>query len=201
MTTVLICDDQARVRNGLARSLLGVPGVDRVAVAASGDEAIARWAERRPALVLMGSVVAGVEGSTLTRRLLARHPEATVVILSDGRDRDSVALAIASGARGYLVRDADRADLVAAVAHALTELAPDSYHQHRPPAPSAPGLSERELQVLWGITEGKSNAEIGRDLFLAEDTIKTHVRRLFRKMGVNDRARAVAEGFRWGLVR
>jgi DNA-binding NarL/FixJ family response regulator len=64
-----------------------------------------------------------------------------------------------------------------------------------------PELTEREMQVLHGMASGRSNAEIGRELYLSEDTIKTHARRLFRKMGVNDRAQAVASGFRWGLVR
>jgi len=64
-----------------------------------------------------------------------------------------------------------------------------------------PALTERGLQVLHGMSQGRSNAEIGRELYLSEDTIKTHARRLFRKMGVNDRAQAVASGFRWGLVR
>jgi DNA-binding NarL/FixJ family response regulator len=64
-----------------------------------------------------------------------------------------------------------------------------------------PSLSERELQVLGGMARGRSNAEIGRELYLSEDTVKTHARRLFRKLGAADRAHAVAVGFRWGLVR
>jgi DNA-binding NarL/FixJ family response regulator len=66
---------------------------------------------------------------------------------------------------------------------------------------SAPNLTERELQVLTGMSRGRSNSEIGKELFLSEDTVKTHARRLFRKLGAADRAQAVAVGFRWGLVR
>jgi DNA-binding NarL/FixJ family response regulator len=66
---------------------------------------------------------------------------------------------------------------------------------------SAPSLTEREMQVLTGMSRGRSNNEIGKELFLSEDTVKTHARRLFRKLGAADRAQAVAVGFRWGLVR
>jgi DNA-binding NarL/FixJ family response regulator len=78
--------------------------------------------------------------------------------------------------------------------------APDQERRPEPDRRTPVGLTERELQVLLGMAEGKSNAEIGRELFVSEDTVKTHARRLFRKLGARDRAHAVAAGFRAGLV-
>jgi len=125
-------------------------------------------------------------------------------MLTGAADRDVVALAITGGARGFLHKNVSREELCAAVATALAE---PGDHAIIPAARlpegvgDAPDLTERELQVLQGMAAGRSNAEIGRELYLSEDTIKTHARRLFRKMGVNDRAQAVASGFRWGFVR
>jgi DNA-binding NarL/FixJ family response regulator len=118
-------------------------------------------------------------------------------------DLDGVALAVSAGARGFVHKDASRTELRATVAQALADptwrLAP---RRLRPAeVGSAPSLTAREIQVLEGMSHGRSNAEIGRDLFLSEDTVKTHARRLFKKLGASDRAHAVAIGFRWGLVR
>jgi DNA-binding NarL/FixJ family response regulator len=203
MTTVLICDDHRLVREGLREYVEAVPGVDRVETAASGEEVLARWASARPDLVLMDVQMPGLGGLETTRRLVEEHPEANVVMLTVAEDRDTVALAIAGGARGYLHKDVSREQLCAAVAHALAGQ-DESGHgrvERATPAGRAPELTERELQVLNGMAAGKSNGQIGRELFLSEDTVKTHARRLFRKMGVGDRAQAVALGFRWGIVR
>ena len=153
--------------------------------------------------------VPGLDGLAATRRLVAAHPEANVVVLASGDDTESVTRAIAGGARGYVVRDASPAELCAVVANALTVAVPEQAVAPRTtraavlptqPVPAPQRLTEREQQVLEGMAQGKTNAEIGRDLFLSEDTIKTHARRLFRKLEVNDRAQAVASGFRRGLV-
>jgi DNA-binding NarL/FixJ family response regulator len=124
-------------------------------------------------------------------------------MLTGAADRDVVALAISGGARGYLHKDVSREELCAAVANAIAaaELSGVVAPRQAPDGPRAPELTEREMQVLRGMAAGKSNGQIGRELYLSEDTIKTHARRLFRKMRVNDRAQAVASGFRLGLVR
>ena len=204
MATVLLCDDSAQVRETLHRALASVPGVTRVVDASSGEEALARWPVERPSLVLMDVRMPGIGGVEATRRLLARHPEAVVLMATVAEDADGVARAVAGGARGYVVKEASREELAAAVIHSLG----DSVNRRMVPAQravegstSAPALTERELQVLTGMSHGRSNAEIGRELFLSEDTVKTHARRLFRKLGAADRAQAVAVGYRWGLVR
>lgn len=208
VTTVLICDDLRAVRDGLRRSIEAVPGIGRVDTVASGEEAVARWPRERHDLVLMDVQMPGIGGVEATRRLVREHPDANIVMLALVSDRDGVAAAIASGARGFLHKNVSREELCATVAHALarrdepaldiTALA--GLVPVQPTAPR-PELTERELQVLTGMAGGRSNAQIGRELYLSEDTIKTHARRLFRKLGVGDRAQAVAYGFRHGLVR
>ncbi|HVF04928.1 MAG TPA: response regulator transcription factor [Frankiaceae bacterium] len=206
MTTVLICDDHRIVREGLRQFVADVPGVDRVVTAASGEEALARFAAEHPDLVLMDVSMPGLGGLETTRRLIAGNPTANVVMLTAQEDRDHVAAAVTAGARGYLVKDVSREELCAAVAHALAgrDLVEPTLRraitERASRETTVAQLTERELQVLTGMSQGKSNAEIGRDLFLSEDTVKTHARRLFRKMNVTDRAQAVASGFRRGLV-
>lgn len=208
MTTVLICDDHRIVREGLRQFVAAVPGVDKVETAASGEEVLARYPHEHPDLVLMDVRMPGLGGLEATRRLVALFPEAKVIMLTAADDRDQVAAAVSSGARGYLLKDVSHEELCAAVAHALDgmDLVEPSLRRalsSREIARSGPGqaqLTERELQVLRGMSQGKSNSAIGRELYLSEDTVKTHARRLFRKLGVNDRAQAVALGFRRGLV-
>ena len=202
MTTVLICDDHRLVREGLSRSVQAVPGVDRVDMAASGEEVLARWPAERQDLVLMDVHMPGLGGVEAVRRLVRAHPTANVVMLTGAADREAVAMAISGGARGFLHKDVSREELCAAVANALASAEVlNGLAERVPTQPTGPELTEREMQVLHGMAAGKSNAQIGRDLYLSEDTIKTHARRLFRKMRVNDRAQAVASGFRLGLVR
>jgi DNA-binding NarL/FixJ family response regulator len=204
VTTVLICDDLRAVRDGLRRSVESLPGVARVDTVSSGEEVLARWPSERQDLVLMDVQMPGLGGVETVRRLVREHPDANVVMLTVASDREAAAAAIAGGARGFLHKDVSREELSATVANVLTAtaLAPALLPTHvvRTFDADAPVLTEREQQVLSGMASGKSNAQIGRDLYLSEDTIKTHARRLFRKMEVGDRAQAVAAGFRYGFV-
>jgi DNA-binding NarL/FixJ family response regulator len=208
MTTVLICDDHRIVREGLKQFVAAVPGVDVVETAASGEEVLARYAHERPDLILMDVRMPGLGGLEATRRLVAEHPEVKVIMLTAADDRDQVAAAVTAGARGYLLKDVSHEELCAAVAHALDGMDLVEPSLRRALASQGPQrsvvpqmqLTQRELQVLTGMSQGKSNGAIGRELYLSEDTVKTHARRLFRKLGVNDRAQAVALGFRQGLV-
>ncbi|GAB3688346.1 response regulator [Angustibacter aerolatus] len=203
MSTVMVCDDSPLARETMRRNVATVPGVTRVLAAASGEEALARWPVERPSLVLMDVRMPGLGGTESARRLLALHPEANVIMVTVAEDADGVARAVTAGARGYVVKDASREELAATVVQSLT----DAQGRRAPAAAGAPSggaaptLTERELQVMNGMSRGRSNAEIGKELYLSEDTVKTHARRLFRKLGAADRAQAVAVGFRWGLVR
>lgn len=203
MPTVLVCDDSPLAREALRRAVASVPGVERVLVAASGEEALLRWGAERPEVTLMDVRMPGLGGIEATRRLLASHPAANVVMLTLAEDVDGVARAVNAGARGYLLKDASREEMAAVVAHLMADGVAVAAPSRRgeSPAGTPPALTEREMQVLSGMSRGRSNSEIGKELYLSEDTVKTHARRLFRKVGAADRAHACALGFRWGLVR
>ncbi len=203
MTTVCVCDDSPLAREALRRVVATIPGVDRVSASASGEDLLARYSVERPDLVLVDVRMPGIGGVEAVRRLLAVQPQASIVMLTMAEDTDGVARAVAHGARGYVRKDASREELSATVAQVLAARGGSPAASRRRPGAvgEAPALSERELQVLSGMSRGRSNAEIGRELYLSEDTVKTHARRLFRKLGASDRAHAVALGFRWGMVR
>jgi len=174
-----------------------VGSVDSIDCVSSGDELLSRFSREQADVVLIGTQRALQSGIENTRRLLANHPSAVVIVFGSPDDGPSIAAAIACGARGFLRWDATQPEIIAALADTLTS--------PRLPAPRDAGdgeaqLTERELQVLRGMSQGQSNGEIGKELFLSEDTVKTHARRLFRKLGARDRAQAVAVGFRRGLV-
>lgn len=203
MTTVLVCDGSPLVREQLRRAVGGVAGVERVVMAATEDEAIEHVRAQPPDLVLVDAALTGRGGAGAVRRIRAADPSARVLVLTGPEDPDTaVVAAVAAGARGYLRKDASRAEIRVAVGQALIEPQAnggdvDVEIDHAAP----PALTERELEVLAGMCEGQSNAEIGRGLYLSEDTVKTHARRLFRKLGAADRAHAVAIALRRGLVR
>src|SRR3954464_13225941 len=120
MTTVLICDDQRQIREGLRQSVQAVPGVDRVDTAESGEEVLARWPAERQDLVLLDVHMPGLGGLETARLLVQAHPDAKVVMLTGAADREAVAQAISGGGRGFLHKDVSREELCAALATALT---------------------------------------------------------------------------------
>ncbi|MBB6036621.1 DNA-binding NarL/FixJ family response regulator [Phytomonospora endophytica] len=174
-----------------------------------------RLRERRADVVLADVALTRPDPVSFTRQVLALAP-GTGVVLVGNADPRIAALAVAAGARGVIRAGKEEEDLVVALTQAIMMVCPRvNGLVPRQPAMGAgtptqaltsPGprrgsaLTEREMQVLRGMSEGKSNGEIGRDLFVSEDTVKTHARRLFRKLGARDRAHAVAEAFRSGLV-
>lgn len=203
MTAVLVCDPSPLVREGFRRALAGLPGLDRILALPTAEALVARWIGDRPDLVLLDARLPGIGGAETVRRVVRADPSARVVMLTMPDDEPMVMAAVAAGARGYLFKNASRAELRTTVSQILVEapataLLPEARSE---PDSRRPMLTERELEVLAGMCEGRSNAEIGRSLFLSEDTVKTHARRLFRKLGALDRAHAVALGYRWGLVR
>lgn len=202
MTTVLVCDDSPLAREALRRAVATVPGVDRVSVAGSGEEGLVRFGADSPELVLLDVRMPGIGGVEAARRMLSIAPKTGVIMMTMAEDVEGVARAVNAGARGYLVKDASREELTTMVTQALADAAARAVPRMAVDGEAeVPALTERELQVLRGMGRGCSNAEIGRELYLSEDTVKTHARRLFRKLHAADRAQAVAKGFRWGLVR
>jgi DNA-binding NarL/FixJ family response regulator len=202
VTTVFVCDGSRRVREEFRRALAALPGLDRIVVLTTAESMVARWADQRPDLAMVGAKAPGIGGVETVRRVLRIDPSAKLIVLTMPDDEEAVMAAMAIGARGYLYKNASTAEVRTTVSQILSESSAIVAASPRlVPRRGRPILTERELEVLAGMCEGRSNAEIGRSLFLSEDTVKTHARRLFKKLGAADRANAVALGYRWGLVR
>lgn len=195
MTTVLICDDRPSVREGLTRVMSTVPGVNRIDRVAHADELLAQYSRRPADIVLVGThrpLLSGVTapGLLAARRLSSAAPRAHVLVFGAVDDTDNITATVAIGAIGYVHWDASQPELIAALAHVLTITS----------VARSLSLTKRELQVLTWMSQGKSNGQIGRRLRLSEETVKTHARHLYRKLGVRHRAHAVAYGLRHNLV-
>ncbi len=222
--TVWVYDERRRLRDDVASRLVALPFVGRVEVVGDAASLMSRLSSRTPDVLLVGTQRAVDTGLSAATQALRAHPGLNVLVLGAPDDADSVRAAVAFGARGYLRWDASpiemglglsrvglRADGVRIPqqsngvpawngAAPLAGSSPTTVHAAvRDTTPSVT-LSMREMQVLTGMSQGKSNAQIGRELYLSEDTIKTHARRLFRKLGAKDRAEAVATGFRRGMM-
>jgi DNA-binding NarL/FixJ family response regulator len=196
MTRVLLVDDHAMVRTGIA-TLLGVTeDLEVVGQAADGEEAVSVAAETRPDVVLMDLSMPGVDGVEATRRILATQPEVRIVVLTSFSDRDRVSDALAAGAVGYQLKDCEPADLLAAVRSAAAGHVPIDARVAGVLLPEAKGgrpedlVSPREIQVLQLVAEGMANKQIGRRLGISERTVKAHLGRVFRQIGVADRTSA-----------
>ena len=194
MKTVLICDDRAQARAGLSLVMSHVPGVQNVDSVAY-SELVQRYFHHLADVVLVGTPRGIAAGVDITRRLMAGRPRAHVIVFGSLHDTHTIAAAIAVGARGFLRWDTSRPATIITTVLARQPVGP----AHNPTGSDEHArLTERELQVLQGMTRG--NSKIGRELHLSEDTIKTHAHRLFHKLGVRDRAQVVAQGFRLRLV-
>jgi DNA-binding NarL/FixJ family response regulator len=181
------------------------PGIVVVGEAGSGDEAVARARETSPDVILMDLRMPGGDGVGATRRILADHPGGKVIVLTTYETDQDIVRAVEAGAAGYLLKDTSRADLLAAISAALrgeTVLSPSVATRlvTRLRAPAPESLSRRETEVLALVAKGRTNAEIGRELFISETTVKTHLIRVFGKLGVSDRTAAVTTALERGLL-
>jgi DNA-binding NarL/FixJ family response regulator len=206
---IVIADDQASVRQGLVLLLGGLPDIDIVGAAADGEQALALVAEHKPDAILLDLHMPVLDGIGATRRIVAEHPGVAIVVLTTFADDSSVLDALHSGARSYLTKDADRADIARALHAAAsgltvfdprvhaTLLAATSRPASAPTGPTGPvaqapdGLTEREVEILGLIARGLTNSEIAAQLYLSNHTIKTHINRIFAKTGSRDRAAAI----------
>lgn len=196
MTTILLVDDHHLVRAGLASLIDSADDLHVVGQAANGQQAIELAAALTPDVVLMDLSMPEIDGVETTRRLLAIHRTANVVVLTSFSDQERVADALAAGAVGYLLKDCEPRDLLAAVraaAHGHAPLDPRVAKALLPsaePARPADDLSPRELQVLRLVTSGLANKQIARRLDISESTVKAHISSVFRRIGVTDRTSA-----------
>jgi DNA-binding NarL/FixJ family response regulator len=208
---LVIADDQASVRQGLVLLLDGLPDIEVVGAAADGEQALDLVAELKPDAILLDLHMPVLDGIGAIRRLTAEHPEVAIVVLTTYADDTSVLDALRAGARSYLTKDADHADIAQALHAAVggltvfdprvhaTLLAATAASGPPEPVPSAPlpdGLTQREAEILGMIARGMTNPEIAAQLFLSNHTVKTHISRIFAKTGSRDRAAAIGYAHR-----
>jgi DNA-binding NarL/FixJ family response regulator len=201
---LLVVDDHPVVRAGLVAMLSEEADFDVVGEAANGSEALAQAGVLSPDVVLMDLRMPVMDGAEATARLREADGPPVLVLTTYDTDADIVR-AVEAGATGYLLKDAPRemlADAVRAAARGETVLAPPVVARlasRLRSAPAAPDLTARELEVLGCVAKGLSNAEIGRELFISDTTVKTHVTRLLQKLDLRDRAQAIVLAYQTGL--
>jgi DNA-binding NarL/FixJ family response regulator len=192
---VLLVDDHQMVRTGIATLLAATDEIVVVGQAGDGADAVAAAAETLPDVVLMDLSMPVLDGVEATRRILESQPDVRVVVLTSFSDRDRVSDALAAGAVGYLLKDCDPADLLAAVRSAAAGHVPLDPRVARvllPTGQTRPedAMSPREVEVLRLVAQGLANKQIGRRLGITERTVKAHLGRVFRALGVADRTSA-----------
>jgi len=197
VTAILICDERPITRLTLSQAFGAIISASDIDCVSDGFALADAFAAKPADLVLIGYQVGRVGGAQATELLLSLYPSAAVIAFGSPDASGPLAVAVARGARGLLLWDPDRRH------QSLS--GPKGWTGRRPGDERRGGegfdeLTDRELQILRGMSRGRSNAEIGRELFLSEDTIKTNARRLFDKLGARDRAHAVAVGMRTGFL-
>jgi len=209
---VLLADDHRLFREGVASLLDRVDDVVLVGAASTGEEAVALARELTPDIVLMDLDMPGVGGIAATRLLLEQAPGTGVIALTMLEDDASLFAALDAGARGYVLKDAERGELlqaIRAVARGGAALGPKVTRRvldHLDPRRTAPatagpfaGLTPRETEILDLIAVGKRNADIARALFISDKTVGNHISSIFAKLGVTDRVEAVIRAREAGL--
>ncbi len=207
---VLIVDDHPVTRDGLRTAFNMADEIEVVGEAASGEEAIRVVEETKPDIVFMDVRMPGMNGIQATRQIRENNPDTKVILFTIDESRASVAEAIQAGVSGYLLKDASVSELINAARQAMAGKAvihpsltqafiEEVQLVDRPSSPEAP-LSPREVEILQKIAYGATTKEVADQLGISFHTVKTHLERIFEKLGANDRAQAVAIAIRQGLV-
>lgn len=201
---VMLVDDHEVVRLGLQRMLSCTSEIEVVGSASSGEEALALTRDLCPDLVLLDLSLTGMHGLEVLTRLRESGPEPKVLVLTVHDDTDIVVQAVRGGAQGYVLKDASQEELLGAIRRvAAGQTYFDSVVVHAllqsDERTKEDALSDREVEVLRLLASGFTNKEIAGQLFLSPDTVKTHLSNAYRKLGVSDRAHAVAVALRKGL--
>lgn len=207
----LLVDDQSMVRAGLRMLLSAEPDIEVVGEAGDGREAIGHAARLRPDVILMDVRMPVLDGLEATRRILAADPATKVLILTTFNLDEYVYEALRAGASGFVLKDEPPERLIAAV-HTINRgealLSPSvtrsviahfTRQRRQTPPTALQALTTREMDVLRLIASGRSNAEIGEELFISDTTVKTHVTRLLQKLQLRDRAQAIVMAYQCNL--
>ncbi len=205
MIRLLVVDDHPVVRAGMVAVLGEEDDFEVVGEAANGAEALGLVPRLRPDVVLMDLRMPVMDGAEATARITAQPQPPQVLVLTTYDTDADIVRAVEAGARGYLLKDAPTdvlADAIRRAARGETVLAPPVAARlaDRLRAPARPELTGREVQVLGLVARGLSNADIGKQLFIGEATVKTHLIRAFAKLGVTDRTAAVTAAYASGLI-
>jgi DNA-binding NarL/FixJ family response regulator len=207
---VMLADDHPVYRDGLAALLASVPGVEVVATAGDGDEAVRQAAELQPDVVVMDVQMPGMDGIEATRRVTADSPHIGVVVLTMAEDDSTLFAAMRAGARGYPLKGANQAEIVraiTAVAQGEAIFGPAvasrvaEFFAGVPVSSDLifPQLTAREREILSLVAAGRSNAQIASTLFLSPKTVRNNVSNIFAKLHVADRATAIIHAREAGL--
>jgi DNA-binding NarL/FixJ family response regulator len=200
---ILICDDHPLFRAGARSLLTSLPETQVVGEAARGDEAIAQAQALQPDVILMDIQMPGLNGIEATRRIVQTQPTIAILVLTMFEDDDSVFAAMQAGARGYLLKGADQAEIllaIQAVARGEAIFGPGiarrlmtyfSSQRQPEPSPTFPDLTARERELLNLIAQGHSNTQIAERLVLSGKTVRNHITSIFGKLQVADRAQAI----------
>ncbi len=212
MIRIVVADDHAMIRDGLRAALASRPDLEIVGEAATGNEAVDLCEQIQPDVVVMDLDLPDIDGATATRRILSGASQARVVVLSMHGDDDAVIRAIRAGARGYVLKDADRDEIERAIRTVASggtvfsgstgdRLLEAATGTGRQPLTPFPQLTDRERELLELIAQGRSNSDIARRLFLSQKTVRNRVSTIFSKLGVNDRPQAIVTAREAGFGR
>jgi NarL family two-component system response regulator LiaR len=207
---VLVADDHAIVRKGICALLATEPGIDVIGEARDGQEAVCRAECSQPDVILMDLVMPGMDGLEATRRILARQPEARILVLTSFAGDDQIFPAIKAGASGYLLKDSGPDDLALAIQQVYrgeSSLHPSVARKvllqlsgAYEPSTGTDTLTEREIEVLKLVAQGQSNREIAKLLTISEATVRTHVSNILAKLDLGSRTQAALYALREGLA-
>ena len=201
--TVLIVDDHAILRMGLASLLANKKGISVIGDAATGAAAIQKVRKLKPDVVVMDLMMPGMDGVEATRRILEVEPETKVLILTTYGSANALAHALDAGARGAVLKNEDFSDLVSSirtVAEGGRAVSPE-IAQMLNDDPPLPELAPRQREILQAITHGLSNADIAKQLGISVPTVKEHIRALLDKIGASNRSEAIAIAMRKYLLK
>jgi len=204
---VLIVDDHTLLRHGLRLILNHAEDLTVVGEASDGEEAIGLARELKPDVILMDVNMPGLGGIEATRRIRTAQPEIHILMLTISKQDEDLIGAIKAGAKGYLLKNAESAEVVESIRRVMAgeailppQMMTRVFAELADPAPTARDLTGRETEILQLVARGLGNKEIGAELHISENTVKAHVRHILEKLNLSNRAEAAAFAVRDGLV-